>query len=185
MIRLAIALSITVTLVSAGVTVVGADSEYARSDPASGARIPRSPTAVRVWFTQELFRRAGANTLAVLAPDGHRVDDGQSAIDADDRTLLSVTLLEPLAPGTYRVEWQSLSALDGDTAEGAFEFTVDPTAPEPTTAANAPSSASEGGTSNLAGRGASLAWLAVALPAVLLSVLLFARAGRAPLEGGA
>lgn len=183
MVRLAILLWTTVALALVGVTVVSAHSEYARSVPAAGARIPRSPARVDVWFTQELFRRSGANTLAVLAADGHRVDDGQAAIDAEDRSLLSVTLLEPLTPGTYRVEWQSLSALDGDTAEGAFEFTVDPTAPEPTVAPSAGSGSETGGTSTLASRGASLTWLAVAVPAVLLSVLLFVGATRAPLEG--
>ena len=172
-----------VALAVAGATIVGAHSEYARSVPAAGARIPRSPAKVDVWFTQELFRRAGANTLAVLASDGRRVDDGQSGIDGGDRSLMSVALLEPLVPGTYRVEWQSLSAIDGDTAQGSFEFTVDPTAPEPTSAASSQPSVGGDGASSLAGRGASLAWLAVAIPAVLLSGLLFARAVRAPAEG--
>jgi len=181
MTRLATAVAVTVALALAGTTVVGAHSEYERSVPAAGARIPRSPTKVDVWFTQELFRRAGANTLAVLAADGRRVDDGQARIDADDRSLLSVALLEPLVPGTYRVEWQSLSALDGDTAQGSFEFTVDPTAPEPTSAARAESAADEA--PGLTGSATSLTWLAVALPAALLGGLLLVQAARAPFEG--
>jgi methionine-rich copper-binding protein CopC len=120
-----------------------AHSEYARSLPAANARIPRAPDRIEVWFTQELFRRAGANTLTVLAPDGARVDDEQPVVDDADRAHLSVGIDTPLPPGEYRVTWRSLSALDGDTAEGSFAFTIDPAAPEPVVIGAASPSAGE------------------------------------------
>lgn len=184
--RLALLIPAMVALALAGATVAGAHSEYARSVPAANARIPRAPARIDVWFTQELFRRAGANTLTVLAEDGRRMDDGQAAIDGGDRTQLSVTLLEPLGPGTYRVEWASLSAIDGDTAQGAFSFTVDPTAPEPEpTAARSsspPADESRSPSALAGGRAASMSWIAIAVSAAVLSALLFTWAARTPFE---
>jgi hypothetical protein len=40
-----------------------------------------------------------------------------------------MALLGGLGPGEYTVSWRTLSAVDGDTAEGTFRFTVDPLAP--------------------------------------------------------
>lgn len=174
---------LVVALAQADVTTVVAHSDYARSVPNAGARVPRAPERVEVWFTQELFRRAGANGLEVLASDGSAVDDGTPIIDEADRTHLSVGLQRQLEAGTYAVKWRSLSALDGDTAEGSFEFTVDPLAPEPQvapTSATAPPEA----TSTL-GRGDSAPWwLAIAASAVLGTAALVVLAVRAPFEEG-
>lgn len=113
--------------------VAEAHAEPERSNPAAGSTIPRAPDVLDIWFTQELFRREGANTIVVEGPDG-RVDDGNLVIDSNDREHLTVRLLPDLPAGTYEVSWTSLSAIDGDTAEGEFTFTIDPTAPEPTPA---------------------------------------------------
>jgi methionine-rich copper-binding protein CopC len=118
----------------------GAHSEYDRSEPMVGAVIAEAPAEVHVWFTQELFRRAGANTLEVFGPSGAQTDKGDARIDDDDRTHMIVSLPEALPAGTYTVRWQTLSAEDGDTDSGEFTFTVDPEAarttppPEPTLA---------------------------------------------------
>jgi len=108
-----------------------AHAEPERSNPVAGSVIPRAPDALEIWFTQELFRREGANTIVVEGPDG-RVDDGNVVIDSDDREHLTVGLEADLPAGEYQVSWTSLSAIDGDAAEGEFSFTIDPTAPEPT-----------------------------------------------------
>ena len=99
-------------------------AEYDHSDPAADAQLTVAPTQVRIWFTQELFRRAGMNGLEVYGADGSRVDQGEPMIDDDDRTLLSVSLLAPLPDGSYTVRWQATSAEDGHTAEGEFAFQV-------------------------------------------------------------
>jgi methionine-rich copper-binding protein CopC len=108
-----------------------AHAEPERSNPAAESVIPEAPDTVEIWFTQELFRREGANTIAVEGPNG-RVDNGELVLDDADREHLSVGLQPDLPPGEYRVRWTSLSAIDGDAAEGEFTFTIDPTAPEPT-----------------------------------------------------
>ena len=126
---------VLVTSVAAVATprVVEAHAEHDRSTPAAGSVIPRAPDTLEIWFTQELFRREGANTIVVEGPTG-RVDDGNVVLDDADRTHLTVGLDADLAPGEYRVAWTSLSGIDGDAAEGEFTFTIDPNAPEPTPA---------------------------------------------------
>lgn len=108
--------------------IVRAHADYDRSDPPANAVIPEPPAEVHVWFTQELFRREGANNLVVVGPDGEQVDQGDARIDDDDRTHMIVSLQEGLPNGMYTVQWQTLSADDGDSAEGEFIFTVDPEA---------------------------------------------------------
>lgn len=108
-----------------------AHAEYERSEPGAGATV-RAPERLDVWFSQELFRREGANALEVTGPDGTRVEIGPPLLDDADRTHLSVELAPDLAPGVYTVRWRTLSATDGDPGEGEFTFTVDPAAPEAT-----------------------------------------------------
>lgn len=106
-----------------------AHAGYERSTPAAGETVAAAPTRVDVWFTQELFRRAGANSLTVLDAAGTPVHVGEAEIDQSDRKHLSIALRPDFAPGTYTVRWTSLSATDGDPAEGTFEFALDPAAP--------------------------------------------------------
>ena len=170
-------------LAFAGTATALAHSQYDHSEPAADARIPRAPTRVDVWFTQELFRREGANTLTVHAPDGRRVDDGVPVIDDSDRTHLSVGLSGPLEAGAYHVTWTSLSAIDGDSADGFFVFTVDPSAPEPTAVSTVPDR-DDSPPSTVRSGGDFRWWIAIALPAVLASGALAAWAVRAPFDTG-
>lgn len=119
-----------------GLIVVGANApttyahaEYDRSLPAADSVIATSPAVVEVWFTQELFRREGANRLEVIAPDGSQVDLGDSRIDDDDRTHVIVSLQPNLPAGRYTVRWFNTSLEDGHAEEGEFGFTIDPDAP--------------------------------------------------------
>lgn len=135
-------------------------ADYARSEPAADALLTEPPAQVKVWFTQELFRREGENWLRVTGPEGTRVDVDDAAVDDDDRTLLAVSLSPGLSDGAYRVEWRALSAEDGHPKEGEFAFQVaanpaptqsiptDTPAPQPTVApaaTPAPPASSGGG----------------------------------------
>ncbi len=115
-------------LVSVVVTRVYAHAGYARSEPGAGAVIATAPSEVVIWFGQDMFRRAGENGIEVLGPDGAAVQTGAAAINDDDRRILSVPLAAGLTPGAYTVNWHTLSAEDGDDAEGSFTFTYDPAA---------------------------------------------------------
>ncbi len=116
-------------------------ADYDRSVPAADAVVLQAPQQVQVWFTQELFRREGQNSLEVYGPDEQRVDLDDFAIDDDDRKLMTVSLPPDLANGIYTVRWRSLSADDGDEADGEFQFTIQ--ADEPTAEAVQPTATAE------------------------------------------
>ena len=105
-----------------------AHAAYLRSMPGENAVVSDAPTRVDIWFTQELFRRQGENLIQVFDPSEQPVQAGEALVDNDDRTHLWVDLEPNLSPGIYRVEWNSLSAEDGDSEEGMFSFTFDPQA---------------------------------------------------------
>ena len=111
-------------------TAVLAHADYDDTVPAVGEVVSQAPQQVQVWFTQELFRREGQNTLEVYDPDDQRVDLDDAAIDDDNRKLMTVSLQSDLPNGVYTVRWRTLSADDGDTAEGEFQFTIQAEEPE-------------------------------------------------------
>ena len=102
-----------------------AHGEIERSDPAADAVIPAAPAEVHIWFSQELFRREGANVIEVSGPDGNRVDGGDTQLDDDDRKHAFVSLQPDLPPGLYMVSWRNLSVEDGHEGSGEFSFTVE------------------------------------------------------------
>ena len=111
-------------------TAVLAHADYDDAVPAVGEVVSQAPQQVQVWFTQDLFRREGQNTLEVYGPDDQRVDLDDAAIDDDNRKLMTVSLQSDLPNGVYTVRWRTLSADDGDTAEGEFQFTIQADEPE-------------------------------------------------------
>ncbi len=122
-------------------TAVLAHADHDHSVPAAGEVVLQAPQQVQVWFTQELFRREGQNSLEVYGPDEQRVDLDDAAIDDDDRKLMTVSLPPDLANGVYTVRWRSLSADDGDDANGQFQFTIQ--SDEPTAEAVQPTDTAE------------------------------------------
>ncbi|MCC7358495.1 MAG: copper resistance protein CopC [Anaerolineales bacterium] len=133
---LALGLVGALALTSAGPAL--AHSGYVRSEPGAGAVIAAPPAQVVIWFEQDMFRRAGENRLEVLGPDGAAVTTGEAVINDDDRRMLSAPLAADLPPGEYTVNWRTLSAEDGDDAEGSFTFTLDPAAAVTSTPMAAP-----------------------------------------------
>lgn len=103
-----------------------AHAEPAKARPGDGAVLTSPPTRVEIEMSQELARREGANDIGVFDASGAEVTTSPAVIDNADRRRISVALPSPLAPGRYTVRWRSLSAEDGDTAEGALSFTYDP-----------------------------------------------------------
>jgi copper resistance protein C len=91
-----------------------------RSIPRAGSTVHRSPTRLRLWFSERLdpaFSKA-----EVLDANGKRVDKGDPQLDSADRKLLEVSL-PPLAPGKYRVTWRVLS-IDTHVSKGEFTFDI-------------------------------------------------------------
>lgn len=111
-------------------TAVLAHADYDDAVPAAGEVVSQAPQQVQVWFTQELFRREGQNSLEVYGPDDQKVDQDDAAIDDDNRKLMTVSLQSDLPNGVYTVRWRTLSADDGDDTEGEFQFTIQADEPE-------------------------------------------------------
>ena len=102
-----------------------------RSDPAKGSRLAVAPTHIALWFTarpQVAFSR-----IRLVGPTG---EIPLGSIVADTGNALRADIGGVLAPGAYRVEWQTASA-DGHPIRGAFTFavagTTDTAAVPPTT----------------------------------------------------
>lgn len=117
-----------------------AHAAYASSEPAFGAVLERAPERISLTFSQELFRREGANAIEWAAADGGEAGEfssaGEAEIGNDDRRTMSAALAaEALAgrgAGRFVVRWRNLSADDGDADAGEFPFYVgrEPTAAE-------------------------------------------------------
>ena len=109
-----------------------AHAAYASSSPTFAAVLDSAPEQIELRFTQQLFRREGANAIRLEHDDGMEIALGEIAIDNADRARMRAELLGPLAPGRYIVAWQNLSADDGDTDQGSYPFYIGrpPTADE-------------------------------------------------------
>ncbi|MCY3887589.1 MAG: copper resistance protein CopC [Chloroflexi bacterium] len=103
---------------------VEAHASYVRSEPAFAAELATAPDRIDLWFSQQLFRRQGANTIRLLDSSGTARLVSEALIDSADRQHLFSSVAEPLPPGRYIVEWTNLSAEDGDADSGRYSFYV-------------------------------------------------------------
>ena len=110
-----------------------AHAAYESSTPAFAEVLDESPAEIAIRFTQELFRRAGANSLSLVQADsGAEIALGTMEIGNEDRRVMRVAVAAELSAGRYLVRWTNLSAEDGDADSGSYPFYVgrDPTADE-------------------------------------------------------
>ncbi len=79
----------------------------------------------------------GSN-LFIYGPGGDLINQGNARVSLSDPRQMSIAV-KPAGNGVYIVRWITVSSEDGDAAQGAFVFTVNPsisaapTAPLPTT----------------------------------------------------
>jgi copper transport protein len=92
-----------------------------KSNPASDARLAKSPTEVRVTFS-ETPDPAGSD-LAVLDTAGKRLSAPSVTAVTDEANTLRVSVPE-LPEGGYLVSWTARSAVDGHETKGAFGFAI-------------------------------------------------------------
>jgi len=117
--------------------IVAAHAELDVPTPADGATVEGSPGEVSGTFTQAIDPDGSSLVLRdtnarVVARGGPDPDDAQRMVIAD---------LPELAPGTYEVQWTTISAEDGELARGTWSFTVavalkTPGTPAPTATAS-------------------------------------------------
>jgi methionine-rich copper-binding protein CopC len=116
-------------LALAAIAAAMAHAEPAIVSPGSGANVVSNPGQIQITMSQEMFDREGANDIDVIAEDGTEVTRVAAAVSRGDRRNISVALPADLQPGAYTVRWKTLSAEDGDTDEGEYTFTYDPSRP--------------------------------------------------------
>ena len=109
-------------------TPAAAHAAYASSTPAFGEVLDAAPAQIELRFTQQLFRREGANEIRLeRSADSVKIPLSAVAIDNADRSAMRADLPArqiPLPPGRYLVSWQNLSADDGDTDAGSYPFYI-------------------------------------------------------------
>lgn len=103
-------------------TVAGAHAFLDHSEPRVGATASKTPTAVKIWFTQHVEPVFSA--IQVFGPDGKEIDKKDTHADPHDAGELIVSLSDG-PPGVYRVAWHVVS-VDTHRTQGDFKFTVKP-----------------------------------------------------------
>lgn len=97
-----------------------AHAAFLAATPPPGSRLSASPRAIALEFTEPLDR--GLSTVLVEdASSGRRVP---TVAPAGVRARLELRTPSPLAAGTYRVRWHTVSTEDGHALEGSFGFGV-------------------------------------------------------------
>jgi methionine-rich copper-binding protein CopC len=101
-----------------------AHAQYKSSTPANGAVLSTGPAGITIVFTEAFV--PAQSSASVSGPDGARVDNGDARADLSDadRKTMVLTLRPNLANGVYTVHWKTVSADDGDEAQGAFAYRV-------------------------------------------------------------
>ena len=114
-----------IVLLAASALAAGAPAAFGHaaflgSDPAPGTRLEVSPRQVILTFTEPLNRRlTKADLVRVAGGERLRV---RTRSTSEKRLVLEPT--EQLPRGAYRIEWHTVSPLDGHALEGSFSFGV-------------------------------------------------------------
>src|SRR5258708_35586273 len=97
-----------------GASAASAHASLAHADPAVGRTVHGSPVQLKLWFSEEI--ESAFSSVRVLDASGKQVDKHDKAVNASDKTLLTVSV-PPLLPGKYKVVWQVVS-VDTHKTEG-------------------------------------------------------------------
>ena len=119
--RLVVLAVATTALVCASGGAAWAHASFVSATPGPGTGLPQAPGSVVLRFTEPLVRDASGVT--VLDQAGNEVVDGPTEpVEGDARAMRRDLGL--LAPGVYRVEWTTVSPLDGHTLKGSYQFSI-------------------------------------------------------------
>jgi copper transport protein len=99
-----------------------AHAAYKSSDPAANSVLKTAPTSVSITFVQKLDPQ-GLN-ITIYGNKGEVVSTGQAQISTSDPYTATIAMKGDDSD-IYRVDWNNVSAEDGDPTLGAFVFAVD------------------------------------------------------------
>ena len=91
-----------------------------RAEPAVGSTVQKSPSEVRIWFTEKI--EPAFSAIRVFDASGKEVDKRDARLDRSNQALLHVSL-PPLQAGMYKVAWRVVS-VDTHVTNGSFTFRV-------------------------------------------------------------
>ena len=109
--------------VMAAVVRVEAHAFLVRAEPRVGSKVNKVPTEVRVWFSETV--QARMSSIQVFDESGKQVDKKDTHSDRANRTILCISLIPALTPGSYKVVWRVTSA-DTHVTSGNFHFQIVP-----------------------------------------------------------
>ena len=106
-----------------------------------------TPDEVSGTFTQKI----NPDGSSLVLRDTNNKVVARGGPDPDDDKRMVITDLPELAPGSYEVQWTTVSAEDGELARGTWSFTVavavkSPGTPEPAATASASAAATASAT---------------------------------------
>ncbi len=100
-----------------------AHAHLKKSIPPAAATVATGPSEIRLQFdetVEPLFSK-----ISVVAKEGKAVTSEPATSDPNDKTTLIVKFAQPLQAGSYKVNWQAVSA-DTHKIKGSFTFQVRP-----------------------------------------------------------
>jgi methionine-rich copper-binding protein CopC len=166
--RFTILATIAATMALAAIVLMPASlalahAAFVSSDPAPNSVLKTVPTRVTIHFAQVLNPQG----LSIVVYDnrGRPVSIGNAQISFSDPRSASVAMKGD-GSDIYRVDWQNISAEDGDPTLGAFVFGVSPTGTLDKVPANPYGSSIGSGSASASGSSSGLPIWATALVGV-------------------
>ncbi|HEX3245244.1 MAG TPA: copper resistance protein CopC, partial [Chloroflexota bacterium] len=101
--------------------IASAHAELLGSDPPTGSSMERSPTELRLFFSEPVT--PGLTELSLIDERGRRLDRGPGRIDSENGRLLSA-MVDELPPGVYTLSYRALSSIDGHIDRGVITFAI-------------------------------------------------------------
>jgi methionine-rich copper-binding protein CopC len=96
-----------------------------KSVPSAGEALAAMPTEIRLWFSQK--PEVGLTSIKLLREDSTVVELGK-VVRTSDSLSVRASLDKALVPGTYLVNWRSVSK-DGHAVRGSYHFNMLPGPP--------------------------------------------------------
>ncbi|MGA7456962.1 MAG: copper homeostasis periplasmic binding protein CopC [Methyloceanibacter sp.] len=111
---------IAVSLALIASTVAFAHAHLESTTPAADAILPTAPAEVAIVLSEEIEPKF--STIEVTDAHGTRVDKDDVHLASDNAKRLIVSL-QPLDPGSYKVDWK-VTSVDTHKTHGSFSFKV-------------------------------------------------------------
>jgi copper resistance protein C len=110
-------------VVGAWVNIAQAHTHLKKTVPAAGSTVAATLSEIRLQFDEAIEARL--SKVKIESKAGVVLVTEPVAGDPADKSTLIVKLSQPLAAGSYKVNWQAISA-DTHKVKGSFTFHVRP-----------------------------------------------------------